>query len=422
MTELEKIFAIKETENGDVTYNTTGNDLIDLLFMSSYYEKNLDEVHIGNSETEKIFSMFMRDPRFGLGRRDLGRKLLKCSGVDNKSIVKCGRFDDIFYVNPSKESIKFLINECKKGNELAKKWMPRLNGKNKIVAKTICKMIGINEKEYRKLIKCNTTENKLSRKNTDEIIFEQVPSLAMIKYYNRFLRGEDTSKRFKEYIYNVKKGNKKLNISTANVYDIYRNRSTIDATMYFNELEKIKISCIPILDTSGSMHDSNDSYGKASCIAHYLAKCSTYANNKVISFSSSPKLISIKGNDYNEEIRSMYTGDCSNTNFAAVMEILKKLKEFPEYLIVLSDMEFDYGSKQTKDELKKIWNKNNCKTKIVWWNFNTRNKTTCETDEEGNIFISGYSPMLLKYLENGFDGKQFLDKLLEEYSKNIEKL
>lgn len=422
MTELEKIFNIKKTENNDNSHYSTGNHLLDLLFMSAYYEKHLNEAHIGDSDKEKIFSMFMRDPRFGLGRRDLGRKLLKCSGVDNKSIVKCGRFDDIFYVNPSKESIQFLINECKKGNELAKKWMPRLNGKNKIVAKTICKMIGINEKEYRKLIKCNTTENKLSRKNTDEIIFEQVPSLAMIKYYNRFLRGEDTSKRFKEYIYNVKKGNKKLNISTANVYDIYRNRGTIDATMYFNELEKIKISCIPILDTSGSMHDSNDSIGKASCIAHYLAKCSTYANNKVISFSSSPKLISIKGNDYNEEIRSMYTGDCSNTNWAETIKLLSNLKEFPDYFVVLSDMEFDCGSCQTNEEVFKMFDENNIKTKIVWWNFNSRNQTvTFLSENDRCIYLSGYSPILLKYLESGFNGEQFLDNLLNEYAKNINK-
>ena len=37
----------------------------------------------------------------------------------------------------------------------------------------------------------------------------------------------------------------------------------------------------------------------------------------------------------------------------------------------------------------------------------------------GNIFISGYNPMLLKYLESGFNGEQFLNKLLEEYSKKV---
>ena len=53
MTELEKIFAEKKTENGDVSYNTTGNNLLDILFMTSYYEKHLEEAHIGDSEKEK---------------------------------------------------------------------------------------------------------------------------------------------------------------------------------------------------------------------------------------------------------------------------------------------------------------------------------------------------------------------------------
>lgn len=419
MNQLEKLFAEKRTENFDKSYNTTGNHLLDLLFMSAYYEKHLNEAHIGDSDKEKLFSMFMRDPRFGLGRRDLGRKLLKGARVNYEDIVKCGRFDDILYIDQTFKAVKFLINECLKGNELAKKWMPRLNGRTKKIAQAICKMTGLREKEYRQIIKCNTTENKLSRHKTEEIKFEQVPSLAMIKYYKRFLNGEDTAARFAEYLESVKKGDKKINISTANVYDIYRNRGKIDATMYFNKLEKINISCVPILDTSGSMWDGNDSIGKANCIAHYLAKCSNYAPNQVISFSSRPKLMTIRGADYNDEIRSMHTGDCTNTDFGAVMEILKDLKEFPDYLVVLSDMEFDYGSMQSKNELKEIWEQNNCKTKIVWWNFNTRNTTSPEIDEEGNIFISGYSPMLLKYLETGFNGEQFLDKLLEEYAKNI---
>ena len=418
MTELEKIFAEKKTENGDVSYNTTGNNLLDILFMTSYYEKHLEEAHIRDSEKEKWFARFIRDPRYGLGRRDLGRKLMYMANLLPEEIVKSGRFDDLLF-RGNIEDFTYLKSECIKGNELAKKWMPRLNSKNRNIALALCKMFNINEKQYRKLIKCNTTENKLSRKKTDEIIFEQVPSLAMIKYYSRFVRGEDTKKRFEKYLESVKKGEKKLNISTTNVYDIYKNRLKIDADLFFDKLEKIEISCVPILDTSGSMCDSNDSFGKANSIAHYLAKCSTYANNQVISFSSNPKLMTIRGRNYIEEIRSMYTGDCSNTNFGAVMKILKKLKEFPDYLVVLSDMEFDCGSRQSKDELKRIWKENDCNTKIVWWNFNSRNKTVPEIDEEGNIYISGYSPMMLKFLESGFNGELFLNKLLDEYKKQI---
>ena len=43
MTELEKLFAEKRTENGDIAYNTTGDNLLDILFMTEYYSKHIDE-------------------------------------------------------------------------------------------------------------------------------------------------------------------------------------------------------------------------------------------------------------------------------------------------------------------------------------------------------------------------------------------
>lgn len=440
MTELEKVLNEKLTENGDLTYSSTGNNLLDLLFMTEYYQKHLNEVKIGESDIEKIFSMFIRDPRYGLGRRDLGRELMKQSNVPSPLVAMAGRFDDLIK-NPTMPNLNYILSEIMNGNELAKKWMPRLTGKDRKLAKAFCKQFNMTEKEYRAFIKCDTTTeyklsyaekqegtplNELFNNNeythplVDKINFEHVPSLAMIKYYNLFKTRDDLKDRFQEYLDSVKKGAKKLNVATTTCYDIYKNRHTIDADLFFDKLEKIKISCIPILDTSGSMHDNNDSFGKAESIAHYLAKCSTYANNQIISFSSEPRLMTIKGDNYMQEIGSMYTGDCSDTDFASVMEILKGLKEFPEYLIVLSDMEFNYGSMQSKNELEQLWKDNNCNTKIIWWNFNSRNTTAPETDDMGNIFLSGYNPMLLKFLESGFDGNAFLKKLLVEYTKNID--
>lgn len=434
MNELEKLFAGKRTENGDKSYNTSGFNLLDLLFMTAYFEKHLGEVKIGNSEKEKLFAMFVRDGRYGLGRRDLGRELMKQAGVKAENVVKAGRFDDL-YLNPTDENLALLKREVFKGNELAKKWSPRLTCQHKRIAKMLCKMWGISEKKYRKLIKCDTTENKLSSHRIDDIEFDKVPSLAMIKYYKRFMQ-ED---RFAKYLESVKKGEKKLNISTTTVYDIYKNRESIDADLFFEKLEKIAINCIPVLDTSGSMCDSNDSIGKATCIAHYLAKCSTFCNGQVVSFSSRPQLLTItekpvkvqgwsgyrynshfgNANKYCRELSSLYTGDCSNTDFGAVMRLFENMEETPEYLVVLSDMEFDCGSTMSKDKTMKLFKEKGYKTKIVWWNFNDRNKTVPETDDYGNIYLSGYSPYLLKFLESGFDGNKFLDKLLDEYSKKI---
>ena len=116
----------------------------------------------------------------------------------------------------------------------------------------------------------------------------------------------------------------------------------------------------------------------------------------------------------------MFTGDCSNTDFGAVMELLSKLDEdMPEYLVVLSDMEFDRGSNSSKEATMKLFKSKGYNTKIVWWNLNSRNITCPEMDADGNIFLSGYNPMLLKYLQVGFDSNAFLDKLLSEYSEAI---
>lgn len=57
------------------------------------------------------------------------------------------------------------------------------------------------------------------------------------------------------------------------VYDIYKNMDKIDPDLFFDKIEKIKINCIPVVDTSGSMLDDNDSFGKALSVGHYLAKC-----------------------------------------------------------------------------------------------------------------------------------------------------
>ena len=456
---LDEAFNSKLTENGDIAFTTTGNNLLDILFLSEYYTNHLDKVHIGTSETEKLFSMMIRDPRHGLGRRDLGRVLMRMSGCSIDEVVAAGRVDDLFILNSktgefelSSDVLNYLYNQCFINNELVKKWMPRYSSKNVMIARAIAKHWGMNKQQYGKFIKCNTVENKLSRKKTDNIIFEHVPSLAMIKYYKRFENGSDTSERFAQYLADVKAGKKEIKVSTTTVYDIYRNRFNIDADLFFDKIEKIELSCVPVVDSSGSMRDSNDSYGKAMAIGHYLAKCSTYAPNKVVSFSSAPTLLTLgkennvpspysvyykdtpdyekqdlgKLRGYNREIASMHTGDCSNTDLGKVMEIFERMyingvkrTDYPEYIVILSDMEFDKGSSMKKDELMKVWKEKGYTTKIIWWNFNSRNVTVPEMDTNGNIYMSGYSPMLLKFLGAGFDGKMFLYNLLNEYKKAI---
>lgn len=456
LNEIEKILNTKKTENGDTSYRSTGDNLTDLFFMTPYFEKNLDEATIGTSEREKVFSMFVRDPRFGLGRRDLGRRLMKLSGVSPLNIVKAGRYDDLWHIptDTNIASLKFAISDACKDKELAKKWMPRLTGKDKRIAKALCKMWGLTEKEYRALIKTeSTTEYKLSYAEQKEgtplndlfkqgnyehplvetIDFEKVPSLAMTKYLHAFSTREDIKPRFDEYIEKVKENKAKVNTTTANVYDGYKTatrgtsseaKEVIANKIVDNATIGVEMNAICILDTSASMTwgriDGGTPLEKAYSLAYALATKSTYAPNQVVSFSSRPQLMTIKGNTLREKYQSMYTGDCSNTDFGAVMKLLQGLNKYPEYLIVLSDMEFDQGSYQSKKETMRIFKEHGAETKIIWWNLNDRNKTVPEFDEYGNIYLSGYNMQILKLLENKFDMSSYIDKILKDYMEKID--
>ena len=428
----------KLTENGDLAFKSpvigeNEDDLmLDILFKTEYYSTHLDELPVLPRTIKCIkFAQFIRDPRYGLGKRDLGRKLLFNLRVNYKMILNCGRADDLFYTytDSFKDLCDFLYEEIQvKENELVKKWMPRYSSKNKDLAIRIMNVWFKNEPDYIKrkqkysrLIKANTTEQHLSRKETDKIIFDQVPSLASIKYANRFSRGEDTKERYHQYLEDIKAGKKEIKISTTTPYDIYRNRYKIDADIFFNALPKISGSWIPIIDSSGSMQDANNSYGKAMAIGHYLAKCSTCCSNMAISFSSTPKILDIsRCNGYLDEINKLHTGDYTTTDLGKVMQLLTALKgktivNYPKFLVILSDMEFNRGSNTSIKEFNTINRQLGTNTKIVWWNLNSRNTTSPEMDESGNIFISGYNPMILKYLEVGFNAKAFLSKLISEY-------
>lgn len=421
-TELEQIFSHKYTENGDFSYNTVGNHLSDILFMSAYFEKHLKQLPtLGTSDYEKLFSMFIRDPRFGLGRRDLGRALMTKTKCTPEMVIDAGRWDDIYHIFNFEKAAKLFKTAIDSGDFLAKKWAPRYSSKNLITARLFAKEWGMNKQQYGKYVKAvETPEFKLSSHNTDAIDFSKLPSLALIKYWKRFNTKDDTKLRFQKYLESVKKGEAKMNVSTTNVYDIYRNRNNIDADLVYNKLEKVSGSWLPIVDVSGSMW-SDDAIGKALSIGKYLADTSTYCPRSFITFSSRPELIKLCDGTYQQQLNQIERSDWGcNTDFGAVMRMLTKLKnDFPEYLVVMSDMEFDHGSANDKDALMRDWRKKGIKTKIIWWNFNSRNKTAPEQDTYGNIFLSGYNPMLLKYLEAGFNNDKFIEVLLTEYFKNL---
>ena len=149
--ELEEIFNQKRTENGDIAFTKINDDnLLNLLFLTEYYQNHLSEVQIGNAEKDQLFARFVRDPRFGLGRRDLGRVLMHMAGCSIEDIVKSGRVDDLFVYDSKRRDyyidadiLDYLRREIENGNELVKKWMPRYSSKNLMIARQIAKYLSL---------------------------------------------------------------------------------------------------------------------------------------------------------------------------------------------------------------------------------------------------------------------------------------
>ena len=437
------------TENGDFAYTGLNNPLLDILFKTDYYRVHLDELpKLADTPKNKLFAKFIRDPRYGVGCKNIGRELLKMVNATFEEIVMCGRGDDLWKMFENDDVlftavlnyIKSEIDSKSESANLLKKWMPRFathnvvkdeDGKKRkkpftkeqihktVLARRIATHWGFNKQQYNKYVKCDTTEHKLSTHRDDDIKFEQVPSLAAIKYASAFARKETTKERYKKFLEDVKSGKKEIKMATSTVYDIYKNRNKegFDADLWFDKMEKTPLSIVPIVDTSGSMIGSDDCIGKALAIGHYLAKTSTYCPNQFITFSDRPQLVDIHGSNYNEEIENMCRADWGNsTNMGAVADLLQGLQgEMPDYIIVLSDMQWNCRSHQSVADLDAAWKAKGIKTKIIWWNF--RCDTTPFKEESGHIFLSGYSPTLLKFLDANFDGEAFLNKLLEEYAK-----
>lgn len=433
MTELERLFASKKTENGDDSFNTTGDKRTDVLFMSQYFRNHLDETPY---LTDKIFAMFIRDPRYGLGERDLGRLLMARANCSPEEVVLAGRYDDLIYVGAmtgNSSYVAYMLNMAGQGDQLAKKWLPRpTSGKrSKALAKAICKDFDISLKSYSAFLKgTKTLEVDLTNKNYT-FDYSKVPSLAMTKYYKAFKRNDEA--RFDRYLGQVSSGEAKMNTSVTSPVDIYNmfypsdswgdRMVSKDAQTYWDALKHVQLgSILPIVDSSGSMGwGKNSARLFAHAIGHYVSQNSTYMTNHVVKFSNHPSLIYL-GTTVSSAITSLCSySDVGRTNFGGVMDLLKGLKEdTPDYLLVLSDMEFDLGSRDSKDATMNDFKRRGIKTRIIWWNFNGRNKTVPELDSDGNIFLSGYSPQLLKFLEAGFDSKKFLETLLENYKKVLD--
>jgi len=450
------------TENDAVTNITTGSDCLDLFATIGALRDEADVEVVArfdrawaeNAELAIKTLFYARDIRGGLGERKVFRTILRhiaddmpsCAKKNLWAVPEFGRWDDLLVLLDSplqQDAINYIkaqldadikAIESDGAVSLLGKWLPSVNAHNADTiryGKLIAKALGLTEAEYRRTLtklrsQIAIIENNLREKDYT-FDYEKQPSKAMMKYRKAIMRND--GERYMDFLSRVAKGEAKLHTGTIYPYEIIRpilsgsmsedERKSVDVT--WNALEDFTCgeNTIAVIDGSASMYF----YGNpkpaevALSLGVYFAERNkgAYANH-FITFSSSPRLVEIKGKDIFEKIKyCMGFNEVANTNIKAVFDLIlstavkHKLPQgkLPATLYIISDMEFDNCAENADitnfEYAKAAFYAHGYKLPtVVFWNVQSRNEQQPVTiNEQGVILVSGASPRIFSMIQSG---------------------
>ena len=450
------------TENGAVTYSSTLSDCLDLFATVGALRRESEEeivsrfmrAYTENKDVAMKLLFFARDIRGGLGERRVFRTIIRwlsCNETESLRknlhyIAEYGRFDDlmILFGTPlEKDMLEYIKTQLYKDIEgmenggdvsLLAKWLPSVNASNcetKRLAKKVARFLQLDDAAYRKLLvklraHIRIIENNL-RERDYTFDYEKQPSKAMFKYRNAFIRND--GERYNEFLNKASCGEVKLNTNVLTPYEIItpffkRNvsdeeRNSINTT--WNALEDFTNdeNALAVIDGSGSMYGGADPIRAtvALSLGIYFAERNKGAfKNHFITFSETPQLVEIKGEDILDKVRYCHDYDeVANTNIQKVFELILNAakknhvpqEELPKRLYIISDMEFDYCADDANltnfEYAKKLFEDAGYKLpEVVFWNVSSRNRQQPVTkNEQGVLLVSGCTPRLFSMIADG---------------------
>ena len=181
-----------------------------------------------------------------------------------------------------------------------------------------------------------------------------------------------------------------------------------------------------MIDTSGSM--SGTPINVATALGMYCAERNQGPwHNHYISFSSRPQLIETAGVDFCDKVqRIVATNLCENTNIEAAFDMVLNTAvrtgaTLPEYMIVISDMEFDQATgngwrrsgssmctANAETVMETIERKFNAAgyrmPKLIYWNVDARQANIPMIGNHYVSYVSGFSPSIFKSILTGKSG------------------
>ena len=415
------------TTNGAKTNSTSGKECLDLFTRigNMRYEdrlrvlKDFDKAYQDDKELATQILFWARAARVGSGERKTFHTILREIGKtspefisDNaKTIAELGYWKDLTHYFHIPKVISIFAQAIREKDRLACKWAPRK-------CAVLRDELGFTNREYRKWLKrySETVEQVMSEKEWEDINYSSVPGSAMRKYSRAFTKQD--SKRFDEW-----KNDKttKASVSATYPHEVLACDDAALADKLWDNLpdflEESEENILPMIDTSGSMY--GEPLAIAISLGMYLAERSKGEfNDMFLSFSESPKLIKIKGDNVQDRLSNISRADWGmNTDFeAAYMHILRVAKKhnvvpdsMPSMLLVLSDMQFDesqnggYGSASMPhfEHMKEEYEKAGYELpKIVFWNLDAHFGTPAQCSDDSVAMVSGYSPSIMKAILN----------------------
>ena len=384
--------------------------------------------------------LWTRDVRGGAGERQQFRNLLRwieersptLAGSLMFKVPELGRWDDLFtYQDPINRAAAFDMIGAALANKdgLAAKWMPR-KGNNAVALRT---HLGMSPKQYRKTLVnlTNVVETAMCAKDWDGINFSHVPSLASARYQKAF--GRNASDAYAKYIAELQKPQAerdpkvKINAGAVYPYDVVKSVAKGNAAVADEQWKALPnfvgdAKIMPMVDVSGSMGSiGGGGYGHrgngpspievAVSLGLYLSEKNTSDfKDLFLTFSGSPKLVHLKGS-LSTRISQMTRSDWEfDTNLhRAFDELLKVAKrgnvrqeDMPQYLVVLSDMQFNSCTQFDDSAQQMIARKYRDAgyevPRIIFWNLSMygSDNTPVRFDDRGVCHVSGFSPSLME--------------------------
>lgn len=435
------------TTNGMKVLAGSGDACVNLFFnIGASRGKNIIPSFIAafveNKELALRIAQWARDVRGGAGERKIFRDILQyLEKNDQESALKLiskvpeiGRWDDMFVFSTpdlKNAAYTYIGDALRVGNRLAAKWMPREGSKGNKTARELMAFYGMTPKQYRKSLVAlsDTVEQRMCAKNWADINFSHVPSVAAARYRKAFYKNAEVA--YKAYVEALTKGTDptvKVNANAIYPHTVLQNAlkqrygvlSATDLkfiTAQWNALPNYvgDASVLSIVDVSGSMSCPVGNNPGLSCIDVALSLgLYTADKNKgafkdtFLTFSSSPKLVTLKG-DIMQKIQQMNSSEWGmSTNlhaaFDKILSVAVKAKapasDMPKTLLIMSDMQFNACIAYDDSAMEMIERKYAAAgyevPNVVFWNLNASGNVPVKFDKNKTALISGFSPSILE--------------------------